>query len=201
MVAATWISRSDLPGLACPYCGRQVDPRTEWTVAAQQAWGRVGVAVSEGHTTLGLLLLAPIETERAAMVMTLWVAPEHVRQGHGRRLVQATASGMLARDVHSVLARGSRTKQSCTVPPGDFLKAVGFTRGLDEQSVNSLRSSPASGLDGLAHGDPARLRRLYRLDLDQTVTERPGLFEVLGRWVGSIRPVRPQPAGRVTRQG
>jgi GNAT superfamily N-acetyltransferase len=175
MSQATWISPSSLPDYRCPYCGHEVDPATDWVVDAQQAWGRVGVAISEGDDTTGLLLLAPVERQ-AAMVMCLWVAPDHVQRGYGRRLVQAGAAGLLARDVRSMAARGSRTKRHCATPPADFLRAVGFVRGLD---------------------DP-----LYRLDLDQTVVERPTtLFELLERWVGSIRPIGPEPVGRVTRNG
>ncbi len=179
MATATWIRRSELPGLACPYCGHEVDALTPWAVHGQQAWGRIGVAVSEGDATVGLLLLAPVEQPRAAMVMTLWVAPDYVRQGLGRRLVQASAAGMLARDVHVILGRGSRVRKHCATPPVDFLRAVGFVRGLDD----------------------SQRQRLYRLDLDQAVTERPSLFDVLGRWVGSIGPIRPEPAGRVSREG
>lgn len=197
MATATWIGRTDLRGLACPYCGHRVHPDTDWVVAAQQSWGRVGVALSERNRTIGLLLLAPLESERAALLTTLWVAPSEVHRGHGRRLVQAGAAGLLARDVHAILARGARVKKECARPPVDFLKAVGFARGLDDQlhPASFTTSEGAGGLDGSA------LSRLYRLDLDQTVADRPSLFEVLGRWVGSIRPIGPEPAGRVSREG
>ncbi|MEA5054586.1 MAG: hypothetical protein VB093_14200 [Propionicimonas sp.] len=202
MTSATWITRGDLAGLACPYCGRTVRPDADWAVAAQHAWGRVGVALSSGSRTSGLMLLAPSPQEQAAMVMCLWVAPGSVRRGYGRRLVQAGAAGMLARDVHAIVARGSRVKKHCSTPPTEFLKAVGFTKPLDGQLGSALRPSPTLNRPGHASDvDDTRLNRLWRLDLDATIVERPGLFEMLQQWVGSIRPIGPAAAGRVSREG
>lgn len=175
MSAVTWIGLADLAGLPCPYCGRELAPDTPWAVTAQQLWGRIGVAFKVEGRVAGLLLVAPADDPREAVLQCLWVAPAHTRAGVGRRLVQAAAAGLMSRDVHAILARGSRVRRHCATPPSDFLRAVGFTRALDE--------------------------RLWRLDLDATVVERPRLRAVIERLVEFIRPVGPAPAGRASREG
>lgn len=174
MSSLSWIGRGDLAGLSCPYCGRRISPDDERVLAAEQAWGFVGAGLTLHGERTGLLLVTPVVDTRDAMLTCLWVTPGHTGRGRGRRLVQATAAGLLSREVEAILARGSRTKKDCATPPTDFLRAVGFTRPLDE--------------------------RLYRLDLTTTVTERAGLRTVLQRLVGALRPLGPEPVGRVSRE-
>ena len=175
MSSLSWVGRGDLAGLSCPYCGRRISPDDEGMVAAEQAWGFVGASLSLHGERTGLLLLAPVPETGDALLTCLWVAPGRTGRGRGRRLVQAAAAGLLSRDVGAIVARGSRVKKDCGTPPADFLRAVGFSKGLDE--------------------------RLYRLDLDTTVTERSGLRALLARLVGAWRPLGPEPVGRVSREG
>ncbi|MDQ7992408.1 MAG: hypothetical protein AAGC63_06030 [Propionicimonas sp.] len=175
MSSLSWITRGELARISCPYCGREIGPDDERMLAAERAWGFVGAGLKQHGERTALLLLAPVPETRDAMLLCLWVAPGHVHTGQGRRLVQAAAAGLLSQNVEAILARGSRVKKDCASPPADFLKAVGFTRPLDE--------------------------RLWRLDLDATVTERAGLRSLLGRLMTTLRPIGPEPAGRVTREG
>jgi len=175
MSSLSWISRGELSSISCPYCGRTTSPDDERMVAAETAWGFVGAGLRLHGERTGLLLLTPVPDTRDALITCLWVAPGHTHRGRGRRLVQATAAGLLSQNVEAVVARGARVKKDCGTPPADFLKAVGFTRALDE--------------------------RLWRLELDATVTERPGLRSLLGRLMTTLRPIGPEPAGRVSREG
>ncbi len=181
MARLSMVTLSELPGLPCPYCGRLVAPDTPWAVAAVARWGWCGVKLTVDEQVAGLLLLGPLEETGHAMLMCAWVRPESVRSGYGKQLVQAAAAGLVARKVRVIVARGSRRSLRCSTPPREFLRAVGFTRGLDD--------------------------RLWRLDLDRAVEERPGVRGVLSRFIDSLRPVSPpEPAGgaisgRVTRTG
>lgn len=173
MPALSMVSLDDLSRLACPYCGRLVDADTEWAVAARDRWGWCGAEFVRDGVTVGALLLTPVVDagSPAAMIMCAWVRPEAIRTGVGRQLVQGVSAGLVPRHVRTIVARGSRQHVSCAWPPRDFLRSVGFARGRDD--------------------------RLWHLDLDQTVVERPTLREVLERLVGAIRPVAPpEPAGR-----
>jgi ribosomal protein S18 acetylase RimI-like enzyme len=171
MTGSTFVLRDQLPGLACPWCGRRLEADLGWAVAAQERWGWIGVSVQRHGAVVGVLLVSPAEGTRTALLMCLWVAPGELRVGHGRRLVQAAAAGLLARDVRTLVARGSRHHPGCVAPPRDFLRAVGFTRNRDD--------------------------RLWRLDLDQTVVDRPSLLETFSRFVQALRPISPpEPAGR-----
>lgn len=171
----SWISRSELATLPCPYCGRVLSPDDDRALAAEQAWGFVGAGLKLHGERTGLLLITPVPDTRDALLTTLWIAPFYIRRGRGRRLVQAAAAGLLSQEIEAIVARGSRVKKDCTTPPADFLRAVGFSRPLDE--------------------------RLWRLDLSTTVPERTGLRALLGRLAGSLRPIGPEPAGRVSREG
>jgi len=176
MSSLTWVGRTELAEISCPYCGRELHPDDERMVAAERAWGFVGAGLKLHGERTGLLLLTPVADSRDAMIACLWVAPGQTNRGRGRRLVQAAAAGLLSQNVESILAKGARgKKKDCGTPPSDFLKAVGFTRALDE--------------------------RLWRLELDATVTERPGLRSLLGRLMTTLRPIGPEPAGRVSREG
>ena len=173
MSSLIWLGRGDLAGLACPYCGRRVSPNSEPVIAAEQAWGFVGAGLRAPGETTALLLLTPVPATRDALLTCLWVGPGHVGRGSGKRLIQASAAGLLSRDVPALVARGSRVKKDCGAPPVDFLRAVGFSRALDE--------------------------RLYRLDLESTITHRSGLRAMLQRLAGALRPLGPEPVGRVSR--
>jgi GNAT superfamily N-acetyltransferase len=170
MARLSMVSLAELPLLACPYCGRTVAADTPWAVAAAARWGWCGVKLTLEEQVVGVLLLGPLEETGQAMLMCTWVRPEAVRSGYGRQLVQAASAGLLSRKVRVIVARGSRRNLRCSSPPRDFLKAVGFARGLDD--------------------------RLWRLDLDRTVSERTGVRGMFGRFVESLRPVTPpEPAG------
>ncbi|MBK9696644.1 MAG: GNAT family N-acetyltransferase [Propionibacteriaceae bacterium] len=174
MAEVAFLGRPALAGVGCPYCAALVDPEDAGIVAAQQSWGWVGVAATADGRLAGRLLVVPAE-DRTALVRSLWVAPALVRSGVGTRLVQGVAAGLLRRDLRAVVAVASRRHPTCQAPPRDFLRAVGFSRGLDE--------------------------KLWRLDLDLTVVERPRLLTAFERFVEAIRPVAPpEPAGRATRE-
>ena len=175
MAEVSFIGRPALVGVGCPYCGRTLDPDDAGMVAAQQAWGWAGFAAKADGRVAGWLVVEPLPG-RTALVRSVWVAPGLVRSGVGTRLVQGAAAGLLQRNVRAMVSAGSRRSPTCQVPPREFLKAVGFTRGLDE--------------------------RLWHLDLDATVVDRPRLITVFERFVEAIRPVAPpEPAGRATRGG
>ena len=170
MSRLSMVTPAELPGLACPYCGRVVAPDTPWAVAAAARWGWCGVKLTVDEQVAGLLLLAPLEETGHAMLMCIWVRPESVNSGYGRQLMQAASASLLSRKVRVIVARGSRRTVRCETPSREFLKAIGFTRGLDD--------------------------RLWRLDLDRTVAEKSGVLGMVGRLFESLRPVTPpEPAG------
>lgn len=170
MARLSLVTLAELPTLACPYCGRVVAADTPWAVAAATRWGWCGVKLTTDDQVAGLLLLAPMEETGHAMLMSAWVRPESVRSGYGRQLVQAASASLLSRKVRVIVARGSRRSLRCSAPPRDFLKAIGFTRGLDD--------------------------RLWRLDLDRTVADRATVRGMFDRIIDSLRPVSPpEPAG------
>lgn len=179
MSSLTWLGRADLAALACPYCSRTPDAADPGTLAAEQEWGFVGAALNAHGRRTAALLLTPVPDSRAAMLSCLWVAPGHTGRGRGRRLVQAAAAGLVSQDVEAILARGR--KADCAAPPPEFLRAVGFTRTLDEL---------------LDPGRPGG--KLWRLDLTTTVTAPSGLRGLVEQLLLGLRPVRPEPAGRVT---
>lgn len=198
MGSLTWLGRAELATLACPYCGRTADPNAEAMVAAERAWGFVGAALALQGSRTAALLIAPVPDTRKAMLTCLWVAPGKVGQGRGKRLVQAAAAGLLSSRVKTIVARGSRAKGDCAAPPADFLRAVGFVRATDEGLHAALRTpaavqrlGPVAGADGT---------RLWRLDLDATVTAPSGLLGLMEDWLRALRPIRPEPAGRVSRE-
>lgn len=198
MGSLTWLGRSDLTTLACPYCGRMADPDAEAMVAAEQAWGFVGASLTLHGTRTAALLITPVPDTRAAMLTCLWVAPGHAGRGRGKRLVQAAAAGLLSSGTVAIVARGARVKKDCATPPADFLRAVGFTRVIDEPLNTALRS-PATGhrLGPVTDLDGARL---WRLDLNATVIVPGGLRGLVADWLRALRPIRPEPAGRVSRE-
>jgi ribosomal protein S18 acetylase RimI-like enzyme len=170
MARLSLVTLAELPTLACPYCGRVIAADTPWAVAAATRWGWCGVKLTTEDHVAGLLLLSPLEETGHAMLMSAWVRPESVRSGYGKQLVQAASASLLSRKVRVIVARGSRRSLRCSAPPSDFLKAVGFVRGLDD--------------------------RLWRLDLDRTVADRSTVRGMFGRLMDSLRPVTPpEPAG------
>lgn len=170
MSRLSMVTLAELSGLACPYCGRAVAADTPWAVAAATRWGWCGAKLTVDEQVAGLLLLAPGDEIGQAMLMCVWVRPSSVRSGYGRQLVQAASAGLLSRKVRVIVAQGSRHSVRCQAPARDFLKAIGFTRGLDD--------------------------RLWRLDLDRTVSEKSGVLGMVGRLFESLRPVTPpEPAG------
>lgn len=198
MSSLTWLGRADLATLACPYCGRTADPQAEAMAAAEEAWGFVGAALTQPAGRTAALLIAPVPQTRTALVSCLWVAPGQVGRGRGKRLVQATAAGLLSSGVETIVARGARSKKDCAAPPSDFLRAVGFSRAADERLHAALRS-PASVHRFGPVTDQDRTR-LWRLDLDATVTVPNGLRGLVEDWLRALRPIRPEPAGRVSRE-
>ena len=170
MARLSMVTLAELPGLACPYCGRMVPADTPWAVAASTRWGWCGVKLTVEDQVAGLLLLGPLEESGHAMLMCCWVRPESVRSGYGKQLIQAASAGLLSRKVRVIVADAGWREVRCTTPPRDFLRAVGFVRGLDD--------------------------RLWRLDLDRTVADRSSVRNMFGRLIESLRPVTPpEPAG------
>ena len=127
------VTLAELPELPCPYCGRVLGTDTPWAASAATLWGWCGARLVVGDEVAGLLLVGPMEDATQAMVMSAWVSPDHVGVGHGRQLVQRVAAGLVEQRVRAVFAQGSNTHVRCSAPPRDFLRAVGFTRGLDER--------------------------------------------------------------------
>jgi ribosomal protein S18 acetylase RimI-like enzyme len=175
MPRLSMVTLTELSGLACPYCGRTVGPDTPWAPQAATVWGWCGVKLTTADEVAGLLLLAPLEDATQAMLTCAWVRPGLTGAGYGRQLVQAAAAGLVNQKGRVIVARGSRQHVRCEAPPRDFLRAVGFTRGLDD--------------------------RLWRLDLDRAVVgERTGVRSVFERLLSSLRPVTPpEPAGGLGR--
>lgn len=161
------VTLAELPGLACPYCGRSVAPEDSWAASAATLWGWCGWKLSNGDGRAdGLLLLGPDEERGHAKVNRLWVRPGLTGAGYGRQLVQAAAAGLAQQKVREVVAIGSRQHLRCEAPPSGFLRAVGFARSIDD--------------------------RLWHLDLDRAVVgERNGVRSAIERLVQSLRPVTP----------
>jgi len=172
MAKTSTLSASELAALSCPYCGRVVQPTSDWAQAAMAAWGFTAIAATRADEVAGVLALGPGDRADEARVKMLWVRPESSGYGLGRQLVQAAAAELLRRRVKAIVASASRSSLTCTSPPRDFLLEVGFTRRPDQ--------------------------RLYRLDLRQAVLGRTHLG-VFGRLVRGFNPA-PQPgvaSGRV----
>ena len=170
------VTLAQLPGLACPYCGRSTAPDVPWAVSAATVWGWCGWKISNGDGRAdGLLLLGPTDEPGQAQVNVLWVRPGLTGAGYGRQLVQAAAAGLVQQKAREVVAVGSRQHLRCEAPPGGFLRGVGFARSMDD--------------------------RLWHLDLDRAVVgERNGVRGVFERLLSSLRPVTPpEPAGGLGR--
>ncbi|MFN8137607.1 MAG: hypothetical protein U0R79_08570 [Propionicimonas sp.] len=165
------VTLAELAALACPYCGRTIPVDDPGAVSAATVWGWCGVKLTADDEVQGLLLLAPADEPGHARLTCAWVRPGATGAGYGRQLVQGAAAGLVSRKARVVIARGSRTTVTCQAPPRDFLRAVGFTRGLED--------------------------RMWRLELDRAVLgERAGVRGVFERFWESLRPVTPpEPAG------
>ena len=169
MRSLTPVTGADLANLACPYCGTTTPPDAEWVVEAVRAWGLCGWRIAGDGQTDAAVLVAPSQSEAgSALVMQLWVAPNATGRGLGKRLVQGAAAALKANGARTILSRGSRSHPSCGVPPRDFLRAVGFTRQLDE--------------------------RYYRLDLNRAVASRNPLQSLLDRVTAALQPGPGEPA-------
>ena len=164
------VTLAELPALPCPYCGRVLGTDTPWAASAGTLWGWCGAKLTVDGEVAGVLLVGPMEDAAQAMVMSAWVSPEHVGVGYGRQLVLRVAAVLIEHPVRAVLAQGSATHVRCSAPPRDFLRSVGFTRGLDE--------------------------RLWRLEFERTVADRGRVVGVFERLMESLRPAAPpEPAG------
>lgn len=170
MPRLSMVTLAELSALQCPYCGRRVEPDEPGAVTAATIWGWCGVKLMLDAQPAGALLLAPTEDPGEAMLTSLWVAPGRIGSGYGRQLVQTAAAGLLEQKARRIVARGSRSQARCVAPPRDFLDDVGFVRSRED--------------------------RLWRLDLERGVVDRPSLRVVFGRFLESLRPVSPpEPAG------
>ena len=172
MSRLSMVTLAELPGLACPYCGRTIASDEPWAVSAATVWGWCGWKLSNGDGRAdGLLLLGPADDPGQARVNGLWVRPGQTRSGYGRQLIQAAAAGLAQQKAREIVAVGSRQHLRCEAPPSAFLRATGFARSMDD--------------------------RLWHLDLDRAVAaERNGVRSAFERLMQSLRPVTPpNPAG------
>lgn len=163
------VAAADLAHLACPYCGTTMSPDAEWVARAIRAWGLCGWRLGDQEQTDALLLIAPSQSEPgAAMIKRMWVVPDQVGRTLGKRLIQGTAAALMNSSTRAILSRGSRAHSTCAAPPKEFLKAVGFTRQLDE--------------------------RYYRLDLNRATTSRNALQSLLDKVAEVLHPSPGEPA-------
>ena len=164
------VTSVDVARLRCPYCGRAIASDAGWITAGQRTWGACGVSLTEGGERVATILLAPSADGQDAAVMAIWVDQAHVRRGVGKRLIQATCAGLRGRGVSRLVARAGRAP-TCEAPPREFLRRCGFTY--------------------------VRRERLWLLDLDTTVTDRPTALDVIRQLAASLRPVgHAEPAAR-----
>jgi GNAT superfamily N-acetyltransferase len=171
MSRLSMVTLAELPALPCPYCGRAIAVDTGWAASAATVWGWCGVKLTLDARVAGLLLVGPGDEPGRAVLSRVWVRPELTGRGYGRQLVQAVAAGLVTQKAHEIVARGSREHLRCEAPPREWLRAVGFTRSIDD--------------------------RLWHLDLDRAVVgERNGVLGAFERFLQSLRPVTPpNPAG------
>lgn len=169
MRSFTPVTAGDLASLACPYCGTTPSADEEWVARSVQAWGLCGWRLPGTAGTDALILITPSSNEpTAALITRLWVAPAAAGRGVGKRLIQGTAANLAHSSVTAILSRGTRSHLTCASPPRDFLRAVGFTRQLDE--------------------------RLYRLDLNRAVSSRNPLQALLEKVAQVLQPGPGEPA-------
>lgn len=171
MTGRSMVNLHELARLACPYCGRVVQPETAWAVSAANTWGWCGVRAGGLQDVAGLVLVAPMEARAQAMISCLWVDSAHVGVGLGRDLIRAVGADLLEFGVRTLFAYPGGRWPTCAAPPPGFLAAAGFVRGGDQG--------------------------LWRLDLDRAVpTSKSSIRSALDRALGWLRPTaRPQPAG------
>ena len=167
------VTSADVAALRCPYCGRTIAPDTEWVATAQRQWGCCGFAVDEDGERVAVLLLAPDAAAERALVMALWVDGGHAQRGLGKRLVQTACATFRGRDVGTIVACAGMPP-TCSALPKGFLRRCGFVYVPGE--------------------------RVWMLDVDATVTDRPSARDFVRQLVASLRPVNPPaPAARADR--
>jgi len=168
------VTSADVATLRCPYCARTIAPATDWVASGQREWGCCGFAADADGNRVAVLLLSPDATDGRALVMALWVEAAHARRGLGKRLVQAACASFRGRGVSTIVARAG-VPATCSAPPKGFLRRCGFTY------------VPAE--------------RVWILDVNATVTDRPTAREFIHQLVASLRPLSPpEPAARAGRR-
>ncbi|MEA5153252.1 GNAT family N-acetyltransferase [Raineyella sp.] len=160
-----------------------------WVYAAAHTWGFCGVAARIGDTVVGHILVspplnAPVRgpyasagvSPDAAVILQMYVDPDHRGRGIGTRLLEELAALLVRRRVAGLEIRASRKGPTCIAPPEDWLLVHGF-RVLREDAF------------------AARLR----MDLRATRTWLPSwsaLADGLRSLVGRPAPAGPEPARR-----
>lgn len=168
------VNAAGVRSLTCPYCGRTMPRDEPGMFAAQARWGFAGAQVSVEGEVVGLLLVSaaaePGDASAVALLSGGWVSPEFVGRGVGRELLRAVAGGLVHQKVGSLLASSGRAA-GCAAFPRGWLTAVGF--------------------------GPTEHKRVWRLDLGQTLVRKRSLRQALNRLVEAVRPVPPpEPVGR-----
>jgi ribosomal protein S18 acetylase RimI-like enzyme len=159
--------------------------KAERARAVTNRWGYCGVLAIQDDELLGFLTLAPAAYvprvgafaatpmgPDAAMVTSVYVAPEQRQHGLGRQLVQSAAGLVARRDIRALEALGTyHDGPSCMISAG-WLEAVGF---------EVIRPHPVTPR--------------MRMNLQSTVRWRPDLGAAWSRLTGLVsQSGAPEPA-------